>query len=835
MALKPGFTKIEAELRMTTQRNKRQNLALAGLAIAGVVIFVSLLPQIYPYKAANFTIDRARAIHIARDYLQGMGFNLEDYHVATVTWFEEDAFAYLQQQVGLEKAVQLVRNENPDILGYRWRIRWFKNLPRNAPQERFFVDISSTGKPVNFQHQIPDYTEWPRPESAHLSQEEARQLAVQFLEQQDIDIADYVEDNVTSQRFEKRTDHTFTWRKPYQQAPGNLFHTLKIQGDRVAEYTRFYDLPEHAALQFKHREGNLILWFVLSLSMFFLISLFLLIVFIRKYHEGEVGVYTASAVFVVIWICMFLKSIIHFRLRADGVQIGELTFDMVGAAILIFMSVIAIPFFALSGMAGWSVGEGLAHEKFGEKLASLNALINRRFSTINFAYSAFRGYSFGLITLGGIALLAWPGVNWLNGTVSPGGYNDVLTAPLGFLVPLLTAISASLLMELVYRLFGNLYLYKLLGRKWVAALVASGLWAIDAAVFWDINLNVSPVYLNGIIAFAVGLFFSFILWKYDLLSVIIANFVVIGVLKTVPLVSSGTESLFYGGMVSLALVFAPLAFMVRGFIKREVFEYQPDTTPGHIKRISERERMAKELEIARQVQMRLLPKESPRIPGCDIAGICIPAKEVGGDYYDFVQMSERKFGIVIGDVSGKGVPAAIYMTLTKGIFQSHAEEHISPREVLVKVNSLMYRTIERGSFVSMFYAVLDMNDLTLRYSRAGHNPAIYLQRSNGHFSLLEPEGIALGLEEGEVFGKVIHEQEMKLNQGDLLIFYTDGFTEAMNKKLEEYGEERLLKVVQANEEKPAREIIEAVCADVKSFVKDYPQHDDMTMVVVKIQ
>lgn len=820
---------------MPTHLNKRHSLLLAALTMAGVVVFVSLLHKIYPYKAANFTIDRARAIQVAKEYLQGMGFNLENYHVTTIPWFEAEAFAYLQQQVGLEQTIRMMRDDYPEVLGYRWRIRWFQNLPRNAPQERFFVDVSATGKPVSFQHQMPDYSEWPRPESAHLSQEEARKLALQFLAQQQIDLSGYREDNFSSQRYEQRTDHTFTLKKEFDAAPGSLYHSLKIQGDRVAEYSRYYDLPAEAGLQFKHRQGNLILLIIISLAIFFLISLFLLIVFVKKYHEGEVGVYTASAVFVVIWTSMFLEALIQFRFRANGVQIGELSFDMVAAVILIFMAVIASPFFALSGMAGWSVGESLAHEKFGEKLASLNALVNRRFFTLNFARSALRGYSFGMIALGGLVLLSYPGVRLLKGTVSLGGYDEVLASPLGFLVPLLSAISISLLMELIYRLFGNLYLYKLFGKKWLAALITSALWAIDAALFWDINLNFSPVYLNGLIAFAAGLFFSFIFWKYDFLSVLVANFVVVGVLKTVPLLTSPAENLFYGGLASLALLAAPLFFGVRGFIKREEFEYQPDTTPGHIKRISERERMAKELEIARQVQMRLLPKESPHIPGCDIAGICIPAKEVGGDYYDFVQMSERKFGIVIGDVSGKGVPAAIYMTLTKGIFQSHAEEQTSPREVLVKVNSLMYRTIERGSFVSMFYAMLDMKDLTLRYCRAGHNPAIYFQRSNGNSTLLEPAGIALGLEEGEVFNRVIQEQELRLHRGDLLVFYTDGFTEAMNKNREEYGEERLLKGIQAHEEKPAREIIEAVCAEVKSFVKDYPQHDDMTMVVVKVQ
>ena len=421
------------------------------------------------------------------------------------------------------------------------------------------------------------------------------------------------------------------------------------------------------------------------------------------------------------------------------------------------------------------------------------------------------------------------------GTVHIGGYSDVLSPRFGFLMPVLYAASSSLLAELIFRLFGNLYLFNILKRrnKWLPAVITSVFWAVFSFIFWDFNIAISPIYLNLVIAFIIGLFFSYIFWKYDVLTVMITNFLVIAVMKTIPLITSESESIFMSGIFSLLLAALPLVFMVRGFMKKEVFEYKPETTPGHIKRISERERLQKELEIAHQVQMRLLPKESPSIPGCDIAGICIPAKEVGGDYYDFIMMSDKNVGMVIGDVSGKGVPAAIYMTLTKGIFQSHAEENVSPKDVLVKVNSLMYRTIERGSFVSMFYAVLDMERLTLRYARAGHNPAIYLHGA-GESKMLQPQGIGLGLEEGDVFQRVIVEEEITLSKGDLLVFYTDGFTEAMNKNLEEYGEERFFEVVRENEHKSSREIIESVYQDVKSFVKEFPQHDDMTMVVARV-
>jgi sigma-B regulation protein RsbU (phosphoserine phosphatase) len=269
-------------------------------------------------------------------------------------------------------------------------------------------------------------------------------------------------------------------------------------------------------------------------------------------------------------------------------------------------------------------------------------------------------------------------------------------------------------------------------------------------------------------------------------------------------------------------------------MRKDEFQYSYEGLPKHIRRISERERMQKELEIARNVQVGLLPKKSPKIKGFDISGRCLPAKEVGGDYFDFVSLGPQKLGIAIGDVSGKGVPAAIYMTLTKGILQSHADETVSPRLVLNKVNKLLYRNIEKNSFVSMFYAVLDISERTLSFARAGHNPGIMINQKDGSNQELNTDGIALGLEEGTVFNQMLQEQSIDLASGDTLVFYTDGFTEAMNQIPEEFGEERFVELISSNRNLSAQGLIDILVKSVNDFSEDAPQHDDMTVVVIKI-
>ena len=246
----------------------------------------------------------------------------------------------------------------------------------------------------------------------------------------------------------------------------------------------------------------------------------------------------------------------------------------------------------------------------------------------------------------------------------------------------------------------------------------------------------------------------------------------------------------------------------------------------------ERERMAKELEIAHQVQLNLLPKTSPEMAGVRIAGACIPAREVGGDYFDFITLGPRKLGIAIGDVSGKGLPAAIYMTLTKGVLQSEAAGRISPKQVLTQVNKLIYQSMGRGTFVSMVYAVLDMEAGTFTYARAGHNPPIHLRSQGEGIRLLDAPGIGLGLDSGETFHASVTEDTFDVSPGDWIVCYTDGITEAMDDAQQEFGEQRFIDLVQKRHTSPEA-LLRATHQEIHAFTGNGQQHDDMTLVALQ--
>ena len=249
--------------------------------------------------------------------------------------------------------------------------------------------------------------------------------------------------------------------------------------------------------------------------------------------------------------------------------------------------------------------------------------------------------------------------------------------------------------------------------------------------------------------------------------------------------------------------------------------------------MAEKQRMERELEIARDIQQLLLPESSPQVPGFEIVGGNNSAVEVGGDYYDYIPVSDGALGLVIGDVSGKGVPAGLVMTMVRTILRSEAPGEKSPKEVLSRVNRLLYPDLKPGTFITLFYAILNMEDRSLAWARAGHDPAILYHQKKEEHELLQTGGLALGIDSGEMFNQVVEEGRVQLNSGDALILYTDGVTEAMNQKREEFGLNRLIQVVVENGEVGATALLAKIKERINKFVGQAKQHDDITLIVLR--
>jgi len=248
--------------------------------------------------------------------------------------------------------------------------------------------------------------------------------------------------------------------------------------------------------------------------------------------------------------------------------------------------------------------------------------------------------------------------------------------------------------------------------------------------------------------------------------------------------------------------------------------------------LKEQERLKRELEIAREVQRKLLPAKMPKVDGFQFDGICQSAFEVGGDYFDFFDLGNNRIAIVIADVSGKGTAASFYMAELKGMMLQLTSSYLSPKNLMMDLNRKLYGNIDRSMFVTMTYAVVDIASKQITFSRAGHNSLLKIG-VNGNHQFLTPSGIGLGLESGKVFEEKLEEISFDLNSNETLVFYTDGITEAMNPQMDEFGEERLLQTIQAEKNGDVVQIRQHLLESLDEFLAGAPPNDDITMVLVK--
>lgn len=254
---------------------------------------------------------------------------------------------------------------------------------------------------------------------------------------------------------------------------------------------------------------------------------------------------------------------------------------------------------------------------------------------------------------------------------------------------------------------------------------------------------------------------------------------------------------------------------------------------GLVEQQVERERLSRELAIAREVQQRLLPQTTPEILGLSLAASSVPAQEVGGDYYDFVRLSEDQLGIIIADVSGKGTSAAFYMAEMQGIFHAVSRLAPNPADFLRHANTAISRSLEKNVFVSVIYGVVDVRKQEFVLARAGHCPAAAVG-IDGQAHYLRSKGIGLGLAKADLFSKSLTESTVNLQPGDVFVLYTDGVVESRSPAGEEYGYDRLLEVLAGLRHESADEIHNQLIADLNTFVTDTGDYgDDMTLVVLK--
>ena len=240
-----------------------------------------------------------------------------------------------------------------------------------------------------------------------------------------------------------------------------------------------------------------------------------------------------------------------------------------------------------------------------------------------------------------------------------------------------------------------------------------------------------------------------------------------------------------------------------------------------------------DIQIAREIQKILLPSTPTDLPGFELRGLNLPARTLSGDYFDFLPVDDDHLGIVIADVSGKGVPASLIMAMCRSAVRIQSRGELSPAALLRGVNRQLYPDMKQDMFISMAYVVLDRRTGEAVVARAGHDAPLLYRASGGVVETLNPKGMAVGIDSGTVFDRICADQSFRLEAGDLLLLYTDGLTEALDASGHEFGLDRVREELSLEAPLGASSTLERLARSVRSFAGDAPQHDDITLIALR--
>lgn len=810
------------------------------LLVSSVLIF-TLFPTSHPHGALVLPLNADSAIQRSRGLVAELNLDVTGYTPDAQLRLNRPLIRQSQRELGIERSNVLLRDSLP---GYYWRVRWasrtaFSQLFREDKPARdaerivqgdLAFHFDTRGNLIEFTRVIPDSAR-----IASLTADEAKRLALEFMERfagntqwsgedtvvvppldqgsirYSVKMSDSTVESEKKIEQPHRTDFEYVWSGRSSQPADKILIRVGIAGDAVSRYAVEYQVPE----QYKQTE-SMVVHQVFVVLLYIAVALLMIIITFKRIRSYEIGFKFGMIIGIGGGVLMALQLYL--------VLSREMGWEIV-------FPVLFVPLFTGGALIVlWAVSEAMTRDAWKEKFIPVDLLFKGVMFHSRVGLSVIRGLAFGaaafalwlvLVRGGGLFLNFWQGLP-----------EETANRVFDSFSPSFHVLGSSFInvmyIFVCFVLFAVSFLRKKIGST--PAIMAIGTVVLGLILSEDLQPLAAGIAVQ--LGVAAVVIWSFI--RYDVLVSFLTLWVFTIAKHITTLVFTGNPEYTGSALVLLALFSVLIIVSILTLYRKNEISDFDSITPAFARHISERQRLQQELEIARQVQMSFLPKTDPKFPGLDIASRCAPALEVGGDYYDFIDLGNRKLGVAVGDVSGKGTQAAFFMTLTKGFLRALAGVTDSPASILTRINKLFYENVERGIFISMVYGIFDAGKRELRFARAGHNPVLTRKHGEGRVQVVNPMGMALGLDEGEAFSRSIQEMTIAFQPGDLFVFYTDGFPEGMNKAMEEFGEERLLKAVEKYAQGPAAAILEGVFSEMKRFTGKAKQHDDMTIVVVKV-
>jgi len=799
-------------------------LALITVSVISSVAMFLLFPKLMPAARWNHTVDHATAVALAQKAALDFGFtefkqenvgsslNLTDDVRAEYSRRREFYLALEPEGAGrnyftpLDVTIKLMdfrtRNKIQAVVNSRGQLLEFSVAePRNQTKEKEAETQNLPDKISEADQQLAETTMkklWGEPMAS----------------------AALAEATVT------RQGSRFVWKTEDQRM--KVLAKLLVRDGQIKQASLEHEFTRAFDTEFEARRSNLIRILANSESITLWIPVFLIAAFyfvgiaLKRIQHKQALIFLA-VIFVLITAYNWLQGI---SIGIDeGNQAGGSYWVVKFFSWLFFL--LGMAFIAGSLYFVWAAGQSLAIRIPRRPTISLELILKGKLLTRPVA----RGFAIGLLAGGIIAVipLLVAAIGVFRGLeLDANDLEDYLVSP--FPVAGLTLHGIQYLGVVLFGFMAPL-IQVYVKRPLFARLL---IWLVVFA--GTLGVSIVGLSVAGLLAttLLVSLALTILYFQADLLAVIVSLGVARALLGAATLLAQPADSLKTSGWQAIVLLIVSTVVALIGAWKfREVSDEEIAVPQQLLETRDERERLKAEFSVAQRAQQQMLPDATPQIPGLEIAAVCIPSKEVGGDLYDFLSLSDGRLGIVVADVSGKGVPASLYMTLTKGLLASVSETTSDPGEILREVNRHLYDVCRRKMFVTLFLGVIDPATKRLTYARAGHNPTVF-RRPAVETKLLRAGGIGLGLNSGKIFDQTLKVETVQLAANDKLFFYSDGITEAMNPKNEEYGEERLMSLAEQLDSTGANESRDVVLEDVKEFLASNQPQDDQTLVVVRM-
>ncbi len=597
----------------------------------------------------------------------------------------------------------------------------------------------------------------------------------------------------------------------------NVYYTIKVLQGQIIYYDFSLTAPGASSSgSFSDEMKGAVAFGIYEVIIIVLLIICILIYFIRFSRQDFISFKISLPVVYVVAVSAAVSSFFQISTAHPWVQIA--------------MVIVSVLFQSIGILLLYTISDAMARQQWTARLSVTDSFYQGKFFTLASGRAVIKGIALGVIALSWYALSLYIYSRLLGEILR---MRDNLTYSFVFILPTLALSLGYLVSTLFHEYFYRLFAISLL-RAWLKKTV----WIIAAGtfigLFFRVDLEAANLLLKLISLVIPAMLFAYFLVRYNIFTTIVGYFTFL-LLSQAVIFTKTQEPYFQQLGTGFYFILGALLFsgLITIWIKRNEAGQPLRFVPEYVRKRDEKKRLIRELDIARTVQQQFLPKDTPRIPNYQIAASCQPAWEVGGDYYDYFPMDDHSLGIVIGDVSNKGISAAFFMTLVKGFLKSLTRHYSNPSDILRETNRLFYKDVERGYFISMIFGILNTETGTFSFARAGHNPLLYLVERDGAGKWLTPPGVGIGLLPPEKFDQTIFQQDLKLQPGDAVVLYTDGYPEAMNNSLEEFGEDRLRAFLEKNSEKPPHQIIKMLESNIGRWEGDQPARDDRTIVVIK--